>query len=186
VNLATGLRAWADILDHLDRPITKEWLSEFIGDAEEHATALAGSIWGSIRWHKDLGRPMAIPAARAFTLRQEVRINIVYVDEEGQIDHWVTWDMGSPTVWDGPDDSEYYRVSYCSLGSSADGKTYMRAALSPGGWPRTTVAGGVHRIVPPEYAFDWTGAAPIVLPEQEVLLEDSAAAGGLWRLVWTT
>jgi hypothetical protein len=80
VNLASSLRVWADVLDHIHGPVTKDSLSEFVGDSVERTTLLAGSIWGSIRWRKDLGRPAVGPASRAFSLRQQVRINIMYVD----------------------------------------------------------------------------------------------------------
>ncbi len=181
---AAGLRALADLLDRLDAPVTRAGLHEYVGSSAERAAAFAGSIWGSIRWSRDLGLPEVDPVARAFTVHQEVHLDIVYVDEQGHIDHWVTWDFGSAAVWEGPHDDAHYRVTYYSPASSPEGATVMRASLTPVRWPRTRVGGGMRRIVPPQHQFDWTGEGPVVLPEQELVQDAATSGGSLGRRPW--
>ncbi len=102
----------------LDKPITEELLDRWITDTRVRdrsgvANILSNTIWGTIRWPKSFGRPLGSTLASAFVIKHvhwDSRMEITPSGVARIID--ILAPHPEPSKWDGPDDEDYYRVSF--------------------------------------------------------------------------
>ncbi|HEU4738157.1 MAG TPA: hypothetical protein VFS54_03625 [Solirubrobacterales bacterium] len=72
-------------------------------------------------------------------------------------------------VWDGPNDDEYYRVTFSSIHVLRGDVTTVVARFAPSRWEDTGQAGGLWRIDPNHAVLDMSsGDTLFLLPEMEV------------------
>jgi len=96
----------------LKAPITKLSLDGWARGRAQRNDLLADTIWGTIRWAKSLGRPLAPTLAQAFRIEhahhqliKEIRpTGIRYID--------LVAPHSEPSKWDGPEDDSFFRVSF--------------------------------------------------------------------------
>jgi hypothetical protein len=80
--------------------------------------ALGCTAWGTIRWSRTLGYPLAPRMADAFSVRfQYLVIKDGGVDPSGVVINKSEWEAAPPPLtWDGPHDEEHFRVSFLHIG----------------------------------------------------------------------
>lgn len=72
-------------------------------------------------------------------------------------------------VWDGPNDGEYYRVTFSSVNVLQGEVTTLRARFAPTRWEDASQSGGLWRIDPSHAVLDISsGNTFFLLPEMEV------------------
>jgi len=95
----------------LARPLSGTLLDEWKGSIK-NLHIFKGTVFGSIRWLKTMDPLLTPKHADAFEIR--LTHPETYPDYEGGVLHWVTLvalDL-PPSKWDGPDNDEYYRVTF--------------------------------------------------------------------------
>lgn len=108
----------ASFQDLLDQPMTeprfKRWATEISGrDVLLVSETLAGTLWGTIRWPKSLGRPRGATFAGAFELEHIHWQRVLDMSPDGTarfVD--LVAPHPAPSKWDGPHDDTHYRVSF--------------------------------------------------------------------------
>ena len=102
----------------LARPLSGTLLDEWKGSIK-NPHIFKGTVFGSIRWLKTM-EPLLTPKhADAFELKLHHTQNVRDHKDDGV--HCVTlvaWDL-PPSKWDGPDNDEYYRVTFMTSGLAA-------------------------------------------------------------------
>jgi hypothetical protein len=98
----------------LARPLSGTLLDEWKGSIK-NLPIFKGNVFGSIRWLKTMDPLLTPKHADAFEIRL-THTETVLSYEGGP--HWVTIVAPGlpPSKWDGPDDDEYYRVSFMTSG----------------------------------------------------------------------
>lgn len=89
------------------------------------ATALSEYAFGEIFWKKHLGRPSTLKLSDGFTM-EAWRDDVVLVGDIGASARWQPLRVPyQPSLWDGQDDDEHWRVSFMvpglKAGASVDG-----------------------------------------------------------------
>jgi hypothetical protein len=100
----------------LARPLSGTVLDKWKGSAK-NLSVFKGTVFGSIRWLKTMDPLLTPKHADAFKIRLTHTETKLSYDYEGGA-HWITLvalDL-PPSKWDGPDDDEYYRVSFVTSG----------------------------------------------------------------------
>jgi hypothetical protein len=157
-------------------PITTERLTSWTATSVIRADILANTIWGTIRWRKTLGRPTLPVLASAFVIEHrswQQELNIV--NGVGRYER-ITVPHGEPSKWDGPEDDEFYRVSF--LSASTQLETRIRVDFAPGvSWDRRIqiIGRGFNDIEPPWRWFA-KGTAPRVLAPFDIIRKPLALA----------
>jgi hypothetical protein len=98
----------------LARPPSGTLLDEWKGSIK-NLPIFKGTVFGSIRWLKTMDPLLTPKHADAFEIR--LTHTEKHLDLEGGA-HWVTLPALDlpPSKWDGPDNDEYYRVSFVRSG----------------------------------------------------------------------
>jgi hypothetical protein len=102
----------------LDQPMTEprfhRWTTELgRDDVLLVSQTLGGTLWGTIRWPKSLGRPRGATLAGAFVVEHVHWDRVLDVTPDGTarfID--ILAPHPRPSTWDGPHDDTHYRVSF--------------------------------------------------------------------------
>ncbi len=157
-------------------PITTERLVSWTSGSVIRADILANTIWGTIRWRKTLGRPTVPVLASAFVIEHrswQEELNIV-----NGVGHWerITVPHGEPSKWDGPEDDEFYRVSFMSASTQLETRIRVDFA-SAAGWERPIhIIGRGFNDIEPHWRWFATGSAPRVLAPFEIIRKPLALA----------
>jgi hypothetical protein len=174
--LASELRLMADIAEALREPVSAGWLTAFV--AERDDGALLPPVWGHIRWKKTLGRP-AGSLAGGFEV-WELNRGVEVTDFEspsgvrpipGDIQY---------TLWDGPDDETFHRVTFTSRIWLREGVSSVVPRFTSVAWAHGQEGRGLWRFDPPFVMYDWAVVenSLVVLPEFEVLRSSLVFATG--------
>lgn len=136
-------------------PVTRERLDDWAGGTMIRADILSDTVWGTIRWRKSLGRPLAASLAAAFVIEHRSWQTELVIDKG--VGRWVklTIPHPEPSKWDGPHDDEFYRVSFMAAASQRE--TRIRVDFAAGvAWERRiqVVGPGYKDIDPPSIYFE--------------------------------
>lgn len=103
--------------------MTKDKFVKWRNDLAESAGRILGRYaFGEIFWRKSLGRPTSARLSDAFTI-EAWRDDPQLVGHIGGAAEWIPLRFPySPSLWDGKDDGEYWRVAY-SIANLANGET---------------------------------------------------------------
>jgi hypothetical protein len=169
----TRMRELESLQKLLSEPITAAVLTRWVSGSASRAGLLDHLVWGSIRWSRDLGLPQAPTHAAAFTILHEYHQLVFEVGPGGEIIDKSTWvPLPTPSTWDGPDDDEYYRVSFQTpwAVSPWENRLYVRLADHVP-WERVIprVERSFKLIEPLGVYFGLMGQRFTVLPEFEVV-----------------
>ena len=159
-------RELATLKPLLAAPMTKDRLDHWVGELRVRADILADTVWGTIRWSKALGRPYSATLAGAFKI-EHTHVQFVKEFVQGGARYIeLTVPHAEPSKWDGPEDDEYFRVSF--MASAAEGQqTRIRVNFANGvGWePRLFVTGrGYRDIEPAERRFAKSNSRLVLEP----------------------
>jgi hypothetical protein len=138
--------------DLLISPITSSTLQNWI-DSLKSKLVFKGTVFGSIRWSKQMPPLLTPKHADAFQIA--LSHTETFIDYEGGA-HLVTLIAPNlpPTKWDGPDDDEYYRVSFMSIGLDPEKLYTVRVTFTDKAvWTRGNLIRLVHAIEPPSQNF---------------------------------
>ena len=99
----------------LARPLTRTLLDEWKGSIK-NLHLFEGIVFGSIRWLKTMDRLLTPTHADAFEIRLSHMQTVPDHEPDGV--HLITIPAPDlpPSKWDGPDNDEYYRVSFMTSG----------------------------------------------------------------------
>jgi hypothetical protein len=93
-------------------------LRDVVHEDAHFADLFAGTVWGHIVWTKNVGRPLSPRMADAFVIVHKYQLIEGIVNPDGSATNIGGWiDAATPSVWDGPDDEEHYRVSFMLHGA---------------------------------------------------------------------
>jgi len=163
----------------LGSTVTRDRLDRWTKGSDIRAGIVANTVWGTIRWRKGLGRPTVSVLANAFVIEHrswQEKLNIV-----NGVGHWVRIiaPHDEPSKWDGPEDDEWYRVSFMSVSPQLE--TRIRVDFAPHvAWernPNPQVISGYNDIEP-QWRWFAQGATPRVLEPFEVLRKPFSATDG--------
>lgn len=140
-----------------DGLITADRLKRWAADIDVRTGLLAYTVWGSIRWHKSIGRPHTPSLNSGFIIEHTYyKEDWVFVGPGKIVDRGLWLDLPEPAKWDGPDDPEYHIVSFMTR---AEGyfQNRIAAKFAPGvGWERPEgilPVRGPRHIQPLSYGF---------------------------------
>jgi hypothetical protein len=111
-------RELASLQGVLRQPITEKRFNDWIDDIRvrtgtDFSTIFSNTIWGTIRWKKAIGRPLAPTLASAFVIEHIHWDTVMDVTPDGRVKYVdILAPHKEPSKWDGPDDADYYRVSF--------------------------------------------------------------------------
>jgi len=111
-------RELASLKDVLVQPISEKRFDDWIADIRvrtgtDFSTLFSKTVWGSIRWKKSIGRPVAPTLASAFVIEHIHWDTVLVGTPDGRIKYVdLVAPHKEPSKWDGPDDGDYYRVSF--------------------------------------------------------------------------
>jgi hypothetical protein len=167
------LDALAEFREWLEIPVSTENVDAFVNEIPDRATLFSGSIFGSIRWARDLGVPQTRREG-AFLVEQFLLV-FGYRTPQGEV--WAPIKQDEAVLWDGPDDDSHHRVTYflpdSHPPSSNYGSTSVTVKLRQVWWPRTPPNAGHPRLRPFGWEFAATGQGVRVLPEHELYVNRS-------------
>ena len=152
-------------------PITPTLLSEFASGSDNRAALLLGSVWGTIRWPKALGRPRTPSISGGFILIHEFqdddRVDLGGGRSANRAPFRV---MPAPNVWDGSSGPDHRVGFYFFAGDlKLINKNRVTVKLAPVAWDfGPLVSPGTLRLDP--YAFGTFGTLGerVFLPEVTV------------------
>lgn len=124
-----GLAIW------LKKPLGEATIETWVEDWPIREYLTLNTTWGHIKWCKSLGRPQTTKLSDAFSLFQ-VYLTIGYPSSPADPRRPEIWgpalDDPDPSKWDGPEDSEHYRVSFMARANQNKGpKRKITVALMP-------------------------------------------------------
>jgi hypothetical protein len=159
-------RELSSLQEVLTRPLTRRRLSAWIGQSRLRRLLLAGSMWGTIRWKKSLGRPLAPSLAAGFAVEHRYFKWHFVVTEAGpkQVGTWL--DLPAPALYDLPDSGDEHRVGIMSLHAERFFSNHVTVRLAPGGhWdhPFLALMAGYKRIEPAEQHFSFIEEGAFVM-----------------------
>jgi hypothetical protein len=96
----------------LKSPITAAGLDHWVKDGVIRADILSNTVWGMIRWRKALGRPNTVTLASAFVIERTCWQTELVFEKGALREKTFLVPLREPSKWDGPDDEDYYRVSF--------------------------------------------------------------------------
>lgn len=111
-------RELASLQGVLLQPISEKRFNDWIDDIRvrtgtDFSTLFANTVWGSIRWKKSIGRPLVPTLASAFVIEHIHWDTVMVGTPDGRIKAVdLVAPHKEPSKWDGPDDADYYRVSF--------------------------------------------------------------------------
>lgn len=172
-------------------PATHASLSHWVGEIDDRAALLAGSVWCGIRWAKALGRPKTPTLGAGFAVTHESK-PIQYESLPGSIyEETGKWRFEDDvSLWDASTETEH-RVAilmYARLGALSLNRLTVKLADSVN-WDISLATGaGYLRLDPYGYApFQSLAGERIVLPDFELKLSAYSRGGiepiGPMRLV---
>jgi hypothetical protein len=99
----------------LKTPLTQERLAAWVGQSIQRRALVAGTVWGTIRWEKSLGRPIGAYLADGFTVAHRYYFWTLVVDQGGLVKQVGKWEqLPPPSLYDLPDAGDEYRVGITS------------------------------------------------------------------------
>jgi hypothetical protein len=109
-------RALSSFQTVLSQPFTVDRVNHWLAENERYrpilTTILSRTVWGEIRWQKALGRPFSPTLASAFVIEHSHQQSVMEYVGGGVKFIDILAPHPEPSKWDGPDDEEYYRVSF--------------------------------------------------------------------------
>jgi hypothetical protein len=148
--------------------VTKEGLRAWAKESVIRADILEGTLWGSIRWRKTLGRPLVSTLASAFVIEHLSWKEVL--DINNGVGRWIrlTVPHPEPSKWDAAGNDEFYQVNF--MASSPSLETRIRVDFAPNvTWDRRIQMIAGYNDLEPESLWFAKGTAPRVLPPFEVL-----------------
>jgi hypothetical protein len=133
---------------------------------------LQGAVWGGIRWHRALGRPVTANIAGGFVITHEYKA-LKFTDLGGgnyrDDSRYVV--QPAPSVWDATASGEEYRVGFLFFaGLGGINPNRLTVTLAPFPWDRVVqTRAGYRRLDPIGYAPFGSLGEVIVLPDLRVL-----------------
>ena len=146
---AAHLRNLQSLSDLLVKPVTatrfNEWKTH-LGDV----FAIKGTVFGSIRWAKTMRPLITQNHADAFTLVLTHTQDILV----GTIGGEARWETviapnNPPSKWSGPDDDQYYRVSFLSSGLDPEKAYTLQVSFSSQARWASTGMLRLHHVIEP-------------------------------------
>jgi hypothetical protein len=155
------------IVGELTEPVHIEAVTEWTANIPE----LKDTIWGSIQWRKSLGRPAGRRPADGFSILHQSHPPGPYDAKTGKFVD-LPAPHNEPTKWDGPEDDEYYRVTFMVWEAPNEKQSVDVGFAFPLRWKTgsesVTVKVGPFRKISPS-SQGWNGGDPGVLGPFEVL-----------------
>jgi hypothetical protein len=159
----------------LGLPITGEQLDHWFKDGMVRRDLLSNifsnTVWGTIRWRKSMGRPLAPTLASAFVIEhiswQSETIGITPTGEPKYTDLVVP--HPEPSKWDGPGDEDYYRVSFMAETAQQQSQIRVNFAAHIAWEHRTAFVRRGYRDIDPSERLFLTGDKWYVLEPFEVI-----------------
>ena len=151
----------------LGSPVTKERLHAWAKDSVIRADILEGTVWGSIRWRKTLGRPLVSTLASAFVIEHLSWKEVL--DVKNGVGRWIrlTVPHPEPSKWDAAESDEFHQVHF--MASSPPLETRIRVDFAPNvAWDRRIQMIAGYNNIEPQWRWFAKGTAPRVLPPFEV------------------
>jgi len=152
----------------LGSTVTKERLDGWAKDSVIRTDILEGTIWGSIRWRKTLGRPLVSTLAAAFVIEHlSWQEELDIVNGAGR---WIrlTVPHAEPSKWDAAENDEFYQINF--MGNSPQLETRIRVDFAPNvAWDRRIPIIAGYNDIEPQWRWFAKGTAPRVLPRFEVI-----------------
>lgn len=163
---AQFVRELASFQTELTRPITGKLLDVWIAGIETREFLLAGTVWGTIRWRKSLGRPLLSPMSGAFEIRHGFWQEKTDYVEGGYKTVEIYAPLAPPSKWDGPDDDDYHRVSFTAEAKAGDEQLIAVAFAAGVPWqPTKPFQRASHRVIdPPQRGFHHDGRRTVLEP----------------------
>lgn len=152
------------------QPITAERLAHWSKGSVIRREILATSIWGTIQWRKSIGRPLAPTLASAFVIEHvSWQSKLEYTQDGGFKFIDLVVPHSEPWKWDGPEDENYYRVSFMTETTQRPNRIRVNFAANIG-WEHQieTIGRGYRDIEPSERQF-LKGEEPYVIEPFEVV-----------------
>lgn len=109
-------------------------LRAWVNASAARRDSFEGLTFGTIRWPKSIGRPDSGPLAEGFVIDRLFYYDFWYIGLNGEIIEKDGWIRGTPpTVWDGKDDADHFRVNFLF---NAGSRNRVEVSFSKAGWQR--------------------------------------------------
>lgn len=133
--------------------LTPAGLSHWSEDSAVRQALLKDTVWGQIRWPRNIGRPLSATLAEAFVISHDYHyVKIVQTGPGDYIEQDIWATRTPPLTWDGPADPKDYVVSYFAS-AVAGWPNRISVSLAPGvSWSALEIR-GYRLIEPAPYIF---------------------------------
>lgn len=124
----------AHFSERLNEKYSETSLRAWVNASAARRDSFEGLTLGTIRWPKSIGRPDSGTLTEGFVVDRLFYYDIWYIGLNGEIIEKDGWIRGTPpTVWDGTDDADHYRVNYLF---NAGSRNRVEVSFSKVGWQR--------------------------------------------------
>jgi hypothetical protein len=151
-----ALRRHGESLSELAYDLHDDALHDWVGDDPERETVLSGTVWGTIRWSKPLGRPDGPSLAGGFSIKHFHWFETFVVLAGGAIlEHHAWLSVADVSSWDLPEEADHYRVGFmCRSVSPFPNKITVEFPANHGWIPEDIRFAGPKIITPHEQVFE--------------------------------
>lgn len=155
-----------------DGVITGDLLDKWTNDVEEESDArtasMSDTVWGTIRWNKQLGRPLTPTLAEAFVIHhQHTQKEWVMVGPGIAQEISIIAPHPEPSKWDGPNSNDYHQITFVTQAHGRRWEVNRIGVTFATGvrWANTifTPKIGTRRLSP-DYFFSATGKRIVLEP----------------------
>jgi hypothetical protein len=159
----------ASIEDHLRPSVVQHQLDVLRGEITDRVTGrrldrlisghpirvdlFSETVWGTIQWPKSMGRPITPTLAAAFKIDHTASQIIEWGPPGARMSREVPLSTTPLSIWDGPNDSTYYRVTFMGYPSLHENAINVSFAAGVGWEKRIQVVPGYRIISPSGTAF---------------------------------
>jgi hypothetical protein len=149
--------------------ITSTRLQALISDEPIRVGLFADTVWGTIEWPKALGRPTTPTLAAAFKIEHIAWQVIVWGSQEAPMSLDLVLPTAPLSIWDGPNDSDHYRVTFMGRPSLKENAINVSFAAGVGWQKPVQVIPGYRILSPSGIAFQHLAGERTVLEKFHVV-----------------
>jgi hypothetical protein len=153
----------------ITKTITDRRLERLISAHPIRVDLFSETVWGTIQWPKSMGRPITPTLAAAFKIDHTAWQIIEWGPPEARMSQELPLPTTPLSIWDGPNDSNYYRVTFMGYPSLRENAINVSFAAGVGWEKRIQVIPGYRIISPSGRAFHHLAGKRTVLETFNVL-----------------
>jgi hypothetical protein len=181
-----ALRRHGESLSELVNDLHDDALHDWVSDDPDRESVLSGTVWGTVRWSKGLGRPDGPTLAGGFSIKHSHWFETFVVLAGGVILEKQGWlSVEDVSSWDLPEEADHYRVGFmCHSLSPFPNKITVEFPANLGWIPEDIRFAGPRILFPHEQVFEAnpegvTGLDPFEVVEAVIMgkILAGAAAG---------